>query len=186
MVERFILQADAVFLSPPWGGPSYHPTSGFSYDISSDIGGLGIGYKELISIADSALYSPVLGFPNIKRRNLLGVSVSSHKNEETEVNGNKGVNSVGENGTENSESSRNGLEQSGTKTDKVLNNESKGKFDTQEGRNVVRIATFLPKTTNLNQVETLTPGISDIEVERNFLDNHLKSITVYHGLCARL
>ena len=47
-------QADAVFLSPPWGGPSY---SASTFDVSTDIGGLGVGIAELLAAA-TALLAP--------------------------------------------------------------------------------------------------------------------------------
>lgn len=52
-------QADAVFLSPPWGGPSYQSGQG-SFDVAQDIGGLGVGIAELLRVADAALHHPVL------------------------------------------------------------------------------------------------------------------------------
>ena len=47
-------QADAVFLSPPWGGPSY---SSGTFDVSTDVGGLGVGIAQLLAAA-TALLAP--------------------------------------------------------------------------------------------------------------------------------
>ena len=52
-----MLQADAVFLSPPWGGPDYNARSDF--DVSQDFGSLGANYLELMHISNSALHQPL-------------------------------------------------------------------------------------------------------------------------------
>ena len=54
LLARMCAQADAVFLSPPWGGPSY---SASTFDVSTDIGGLGIGIQQLLATA-TALLAP--------------------------------------------------------------------------------------------------------------------------------
>ena len=56
------LQADAVFLSPPWGGPSYNAQIG-AFDIESAIGGMGLSYQQLLSAANSALKCPLPELP---------------------------------------------------------------------------------------------------------------------------
>ena len=45
-------QADAVFMSPPWGGPAY---SAKTFDVSRDIGGLGVNLAQLLAVAASLL-----------------------------------------------------------------------------------------------------------------------------------
>ena len=47
-----VAQADAVFMSPPWGGPAY---SAKTFDVSHDIGGLGVSLAQLLEIASSLL-----------------------------------------------------------------------------------------------------------------------------------
>ena len=53
------MQADAIFLSPPWGGPGYHPQKGSSYNIDRVVGSLGIGFAELMRIVRSALFTKI-------------------------------------------------------------------------------------------------------------------------------
>ena len=50
------MQADAVFLSPPWGGPAYNASS---FDVDKDVGNLGVNYCQLMHIANSALYHKI-------------------------------------------------------------------------------------------------------------------------------
>ncbi|KAK9811438.1 hypothetical protein WJX72_003916 [[Myrmecia] bisecta] len=57
------LKADIVFLSPPWGGPSYGDSSVF--DITGDPFGLGVTLKELTDVSWKALH------PNSKARGLI-------------------------------------------------------------------------------------------------------------------
>ena len=48
-----LLQADIVFLSPPWGGPAYSKSGLF--DVSQSIGGLGQNLGQLLQTASAAL-----------------------------------------------------------------------------------------------------------------------------------
>ena len=48
-----LLQADIVFLSPPWGGPAYSQSGLF--DVSKSIGGLGQNLGQLLQTASAAL-----------------------------------------------------------------------------------------------------------------------------------
>lgn len=50
------MQADAVFLSPPWGGPQYNAKV---YSIDKEIGNLGANYSQLMAAANSALHEPL-------------------------------------------------------------------------------------------------------------------------------
>lgn len=50
------LQADAVFLSPPWGGPAYSKSGLF--DVAQSIGSLGQNLSQLIKTAATALRQP--------------------------------------------------------------------------------------------------------------------------------
>ena len=52
-----------MFLSPPWGGPEYNARSEF--DISRDIGSLGVNYSELMHIANSALHRPLASLASL-------------------------------------------------------------------------------------------------------------------------
>ena len=56
------MQADAVFLSPPWGGPSYNAQIG-AFDIEAAIGEMGLSYQQLLSAANSALQCPLSELP---------------------------------------------------------------------------------------------------------------------------
>lgn len=56
LTSKTALQADAVFLAPPWGGPQYNAKS---FDVSQDIGNLGASYQQLIHVANSALQYPL-------------------------------------------------------------------------------------------------------------------------------
>ena len=51
-----VLQADIVFLSPPWGGPAYSKSGLF--DVSQNIGSLGKTLCELLDSASAALRQP--------------------------------------------------------------------------------------------------------------------------------
>ena len=51
-----VLQADVVFLSPPWGGPAYSKCGLF--DVSQDIGSLQQNLSQLLQTASSALKHP--------------------------------------------------------------------------------------------------------------------------------
>lgn len=51
-----LLQADIVFLSPPWGGPAYSKSGLF--DVSQNIGSLGQTLCELLESASAALRQP--------------------------------------------------------------------------------------------------------------------------------
>ena len=51
-----VLQADVVFLSPPWGGPAYSKCGLF--DVSQDIGTLHQNLSQLVQTASSALKNP--------------------------------------------------------------------------------------------------------------------------------
>jgi hypothetical protein len=46
------VQADAVFMSPPWGGPAY---AAATFDVTHDVGGLGFGLSHMLSTAASML-----------------------------------------------------------------------------------------------------------------------------------
>ena len=56
------VQADAVFLSPPWGGPSYNAQIG-AFDVEAAIGGMGLSYQQLLSAANCALQCPLPELP---------------------------------------------------------------------------------------------------------------------------
>ena len=47
-----LLQADVVFLSPPWGGPGYKQRT---FDVRDDVGGLGMGIRQLLEAAAAML-----------------------------------------------------------------------------------------------------------------------------------
>ena len=49
----FIVQADSVFLSPPWGGPAYSQPANF--DVSKEIGSLQQNMVQLLQTASSCL-----------------------------------------------------------------------------------------------------------------------------------
>lgn len=51
-----LLQADRVFLSPPWGGPAYSKSGLF--DVSQEIGSLRQNLSQLLQTASSALKEP--------------------------------------------------------------------------------------------------------------------------------
>ena len=44
------MQADVVFISPPWGGPSYSAKGGI-FAVEPDIGGLGMGLRGLVQVS---------------------------------------------------------------------------------------------------------------------------------------
>ena len=46
------LQVDAVYMSPPWGGPSY---SASTFEVDRDVGGLGCNMHQLLASAFSLL-----------------------------------------------------------------------------------------------------------------------------------
>jgi len=48
------MQADAVFMSPPWGGPAYAAAGG-GFAVAGDLGGLGAGLAELLAAGRGAL-----------------------------------------------------------------------------------------------------------------------------------
>ena len=67
------LNADVVFLSPPWGGPAYADTAAF--DMTSDMGGL--DGEELLKVA--LQIAPNVGYylpRNVDRRQLYGLAES--------------------------------------------------------------------------------------------------------------
>ena len=99
------LQADRVFLSPPWGGPAYS-TSGM-FDVTQNIGNLGQNLRQLLQTAASALKDP----------------------------------------------------------------------------NSQDVACFLPRNTDLHALSDTALGQRCL-VERNVLNSHLKSVTVYYGSMA--
>lgn len=41
-----------MFLSPPWGGPGYSATH---FDVAADVGGLGLGMRQLLEAAAAML-----------------------------------------------------------------------------------------------------------------------------------
>ena len=45
-------QVDAVYMSPPWGGPSY---SASTFEVDRDVGGLGCNMHQLLASAFSLL-----------------------------------------------------------------------------------------------------------------------------------
>ncbi|CAL8469420.1 g8961 [Coccomyxa elongata] len=46
------MQVDAVFMSPPWGGPAY---AAHTFDVSHNLGGLGVSLAQLLATATSLL-----------------------------------------------------------------------------------------------------------------------------------
>ena len=48
----WLLQMDAVYMSPPWGGPSY---SAKTFKVDRDVGGLGCNMHQLLASAFSLL-----------------------------------------------------------------------------------------------------------------------------------
>ena len=53
-LTQTLLQADAVFMSPPWGGPAYLQ-KGPTFDVARNFGGMPVGLSGLIAAAGSAL-----------------------------------------------------------------------------------------------------------------------------------
>lgn len=53
------LQADAVFLSPPWGGPAYSQPG--TFDVQQGIDSLGQNLSQLVHTASCALKEPASG-----------------------------------------------------------------------------------------------------------------------------
>lgn len=133
------MQADAVFMSPPWGGPSYN-TLGGSFDVATDVGGLGVDYTALLASADAALHRPVLQ--------------PTGPDDSSPVGSNQPTAGAGQ--------VINGSDESGRET-------------------LGCIACFLPKSTSLAQLGAALPEGLSCEVERNVLNNRLKSVTVYVG-----
>ena len=56
MVLHQSLQADVVFLSPPWGGPAYSQSG--TFDVRQEIDSLGQNLSELVQTASCALREP--------------------------------------------------------------------------------------------------------------------------------
>lgn len=57
MAQTFLcMQADVVFLSPPWGGLSYRDK--MCFHVTEDFGGLGMNLSALLEAAVTALYRP--------------------------------------------------------------------------------------------------------------------------------
>ena len=51
-----LVQADVIFLSPPWGGPAY--SQGDKFDVSKEIGSLQQNMLQLLQTASTALKDP--------------------------------------------------------------------------------------------------------------------------------
>ncbi len=76
------VQADIVFLSPPWGGPAYSKSGHF--DVSQEIGSLHQNLRQLLHTAASALKDPdsrriACFLPRNTDLNILGDSVPSEQ-----------------------------------------------------------------------------------------------------------
>ena len=79
---KLFMQADMVFLSPPWGGPAYSKSGLF--DVSQEIGSLQQNLRQLLHTAASALKDPdsrriACFLPRNTDLNLLGDSVPSEQ-----------------------------------------------------------------------------------------------------------
>ncbi|KAK9831968.1 hypothetical protein WJX81_004177 [Elliptochloris bilobata] len=69
-------QADAVFMSPPWGGPAYAAAAG-GFDVAADLGGLGVGLSDLLAAARCALRPGGRGVAVFLPRNTLLAQVAA-------------------------------------------------------------------------------------------------------------
>lgn len=77
MVERqCCAQADAVFMSPPWGGPAYAAAAG-GFAVAGDLGGLRVGLAELLASARRALRPDGRGIAVFLPRNTLLAEVTA-------------------------------------------------------------------------------------------------------------
>ena len=123
--------ADAIFVSPPWGGPTYQYCE--SFDVLSSMIGGPRSVNELLVVC-------------------LGV-----------VKRTWGKRAAGRG--------------AGTEAEQQLQAEEPRADGQDEGAGVVSL--FLPRNTDLQQLETLVPQGSIWLVERNFVNGKLKGITAY-------
>ena len=155
--QRDWLQADVVFMSPPWGGPQYIHDE--LYDADTSLAGFG-GLRGLMTTALGAIRAAEPSADATVLTSMrLGVDTTASAGSRAVVNTDAGLSAGSENRQVAGVSISNATPQ-------------------RRG-----LAMFLPRQTDLQQLSAAVPEGRMVEVERAVLDGFVKGITVYLWLC---
>lgn len=179
------VEADVVFLSPPWGGPEYQTQQLFS--VSPTVGPLEGSLAEVVAACQRSIGALPSQEPPQNDTELRNDSTSSRdpasEAPPAPLNRSGGCDTPCSDQGRSSDQRRNTYEgREAQRRAEGLVRQGQTGFDPdrpQTAGNRRGVAAFLPKNTDLQQLGQLAAEGRQLEVERQFVDGFMKGIVVY-------